>query len=277
MKVTSLTTEVYAAPHVLKMFPKRLHWPDPDSSRGRELAPLSTRYGNPKRCWETLPDGLAFQKYLEIKPDLLGYFEHHPKLMRGPDVGLSCCMVGRDKDFVRPAIIIHCEVGRYRETAATIIKAGDEWKRFKKDNPLFLLLRGPRAPSLLALRRADGDSLALYSEQIPFRFCGLSIISFPDREASSPSVATLGGIVLVDGRPYGLTVAHAVQSAASHEESTVIPEANSAGVESDYFYDSDDPDDEFYVSTIEDDQLQNVNDTREFDIVLPRFWRMDSS
>ncbi|KIW10600.1 hypothetical protein PV08_11564 [Exophiala spinifera] len=209
------------------------YWPDPDLSRGLELTPLAA---SPKvtrsfvqtiRCWTALQAGPAYQIFVtQFKPQLNIYLENDPDLMLGPRARYTCCMVGRSEYKIYPAIILHSPDESFCRKVDKIIRSSDEWKIFKKSNPLFVLITAARAPSRISPGtsphdgdEAGDDQVTVISHEPAHRLFGTSI-SF-QKSGPSPSPmggnATLGGIVFLDGVPYGLTVAHALNSSQQHD------------------------------------------------------------
>jgi hypothetical protein len=219
-------------------------WPNPASSRGRELTSLRVNYVTKIRCWEALLDGSAFTIFLKIKPSINEYLENHPDLANGPRARYTCCMVGHQEDKIRPAVIIHGPESAYMRRADTIVRKSLEWKAFKEDNPLFLLMTAARAPSRIGLEYGSESVLVYTPEVFPSLFG--TAVSFHSEQLQSIApyhAATLGGVVLLGGKLCGLTVAHAMGQPGRHNQHLSEQVSDASSVELYTFGDSDEDSD----------------------------------
>src|SRR6266480_5757548 len=115
-------------------------WHNPASSRGLELTSLRAKYMIKVRCCEALPDGSAFHIFCKIKPFINECLEAHSEWASLPRARYTCCMVGHQEDKIRPAVIIHCPDPAYLKNVDKAVRKSNEWREFKADNPLFLLM-----------------------------------------------------------------------------------------------------------------------------------------
>ena len=234
------------------------YWPDPDLSLGLELTPLATSpqvrriFVQTIRCWTALQAGPAYQIFdTQFKPQLNMYLENDPALIMGPRARYTCCMVGRSEYKICPAIILHCAEESYCRMADKIIRSSPEWKIFKKSNPLFVLITAARAPSRIAQETSshhedeagDDQQVAVISHEPVHRLFGTSISFQKSGHSPSPmgSIATLGGIVFLDGNPHGLTVAHALNPLQQHNQAHSTLNLGFPCVEMYSFGDEDEP------------------------------------
>jgi hypothetical protein len=196
----------------------RQYWPDPHLSRGTELKPLRN-YLKLIRCWEALPNGPAYEAFLEIQPYVNDCLENHPSLLRRPRAMYTCCMVGRHEDEVVPAVVLHCDDKKYCKEAGNIPNKSLEWREHINKYKPFMLLIAPHAPSRVA--QGGLGAVAYSSEMSPTLFG--SLISYEqdnNHPSHLPRMATLGGIILVSKKPYALTVAHALSDPFETDDET---------------------------------------------------------
>jgi hypothetical protein len=238
---------------VMKMsLSQQKFWPDPTSSRGRELTSLRVNYMTKIRCWEALLDGSAFTIFLKIKPSINEYLENHPDLANGLRARYTCCMVGHQEDKIRPAVIIHGPESAYMRRADNIVRKSLEWKAFKGDNPLFLLMTAARAPSRIGPEEYGSEPVLVHTPELFPSLFGTAV-SFHSEQLPSIApyhAATLGGVVLLDGKLCGLTVAHAMGQSRRHSQHLSEQASDTSSIELYTFGDSDEDSDFVFNSRI---------------------------
>jgi hypothetical protein len=126
-------------------------------------------------------------------------------------------MIGRDSAHAVPTVILGCQRRPVRKRAENLIKKSGLLDRF----PGMALKTSSTTPQPLAKGESfphlDAQADTIYTMGKPQRSCGVQIILGQTGKVSSPSArkATLGGIVQVGGKDYGLTVAHALDPASA--------------------------------------------------------------
>src|SRR5277367_4915994 len=170
------------------------YWPQPALCRGAELSNLKINHMIKVRCWEALPDGSAFGIFLQIKPHVNDYLENHPELTSGPRARYTCCMLGHQEDKIRPAVVIHCPEPAYARRADELVRKSLEWRAFKAQNPLFLLMTAARAPSRIGPEGyGSGTVLVQTPEEFPSLFgTAISFQSEQSQPVAPDHAATLG-------------------------------------------------------------------------------------
>jgi hypothetical protein len=128
-------------------------------------------------------------------------------------------MIGRDSAHAVPTLIIGCRRRTVRKRAESLIKKSGLLDRF----PGVVLKTSASTPQPLAEEESslpfDLLTDTIYAAGNPQHSCGVQIIlgqagRLPCRSAQR---ATLGGVVQVGSKDYGLTVAHALGTASTHE------------------------------------------------------------
>lgn len=128
------------------------------------------------------------------------------KARNPPVAGLHGWITGKSKVTACPTILIVCRDKHYRKVAKSLIRDGGLIDLLIEDNIYFKFMA---LPSLIKRPAGSWDNRNVYSSS---RKIGKSIIGLPIRVLSPNekqiSQSRVGGLVLVDGKPYGMTVAH---------------------------------------------------------------------
>ena len=153
----------------------------------------------------------VWEKDLETRIDELireneGYI-YKGENIRCTSISRHCWIVGRDVSSARPTVIISCSVDRIRQRTLKLISRhgileskGFELKGFSSCDVQLLT-----AASTVHLRK-NCDTLF---QGLPISLCGAEV------EADKPiRLATIGGGVVLNGKYYGVTVAHAFSERA---------------------------------------------------------------
>ena len=203
------------------------------------------------RCWEALPDGSAFAIFLEIKPHINEYLENHPGLASGPRARYTCCMVGHQEDKTRPAVIIHCPEPAYLRKADNILRKSDEWRAFRVNNPLFLLMTAARAPSRIGSEEYGSELVLVQTPELFPSLFGTAVSFYSEQPQSIAPyhAATLGGIVLLDGKLCGLTVAHAMDQSRRHNQHFLEQVSDTSSIDL-YTFGDNDEDSDFVLNSL---------------------------
>lgn len=209
----------------------------PITVRGRRKGPFLEWMQVTVRCWDA--DGPPVLSYREISEKvryLLDVDEGRDGDLRDQPCSVGFYMVGVSEELARPAIIIHCPSSDRCRRITRLIKDTKWWMDFKKRNPTFIILHSATAPRARQLAgaldmRQEPPSRAyiVYTFENLQGYCGAPIFISP--AGTPPSLrsqkATMGGIIFLDGVPYGMTVAHACShfvSNAAVAENEVPPE-----------------------------------------------------
>jgi hypothetical protein len=241
---------------VLSSKPK---WPDRKASIGDEFTPLRQRL-KIRRRWDAIGPALSafleisdeLRSFKEERDDL-DELEN-----KSPIWGWTCCMVGRTPDDARPSIIVHCQSKTCCERIIRAVQVTEWWKDFHAKYPAFSFIIASTAPRPIQLGVHASDTtpldLSVVEESMPIvegvvnvslseiqalekfaktsaldkhiQLLSVSPILIGERVALlgpgsvPPRIATIGGIILVGGTPFGLTVAHPVSP-------TFVPETPS--------------------------------------------------
>ncbi|KAL9122717.1 MAG: hypothetical protein Q9187_000736 [Circinaria calcarea] len=190
---------------------KKNSWPNPELSIGRPCPTYSTG----GCCWEAVgPARDAFNEVAEKVKDL--FQSQSDYLDEGEEDSFSFSygiwMVGWDKSHAVPTIILGCQSTAVRTKAKNILKESGLLKSF----PGIALKKTNRAPDPLAAgdeldesnNRDDVD--AIYTLKGAKEQCGIRIFlgGADNPPTQSAREATMGGIVLIDGVAYGISVSH---------------------------------------------------------------------
>jgi len=139
------------------------------------------------------------------------------QLNREP-VGWSMYMRGQDIDHAEPVLLFDCLDAKTRAKVVAIVKESQLWKVIVKKYPALRLASSARVPQECISDQVAANlpdvidaSGAVFSNGMLHYLCGVQIYVDVSKNSLSSSFrkATLGGIVLVDNVPHGITVAHA--------------------------------------------------------------------
>ena len=138
---------------------------------------------------------------------------------------------------VRPTLLIECENTTVRNKAKFIVRESSIWRRTLREHhglKLAASARGPQACGKEKSKQSEmplGNDAMVYANRFFESACGIPISVNSDLHLRD---ATLGGIVIVDSVPMGITVAHAFI------ESTLAPDSPTLKGDDGFAFDSDD-------------------------------------
>lgn len=177
-------------------------WADPELSIGIKC----NRMGG-YQCWEAIgPAKILFEQISVKISDLLE--ARVDELEEGEPLAekiimFGMYMVGKLPETARPTLVFSCQSQKPRRRAIKFLKES----AILKDQPKIALAESSIAPVILAgpgVRRTPADE---------FDDRGLPVICLSSRKR-----ATIGGYVLIDGKCYGMTVAHVFGDPSCHSE-----------------------------------------------------------
>jgi hypothetical protein len=164
--------------------------------------------------------------------------ENGAEILKGWSVGdpatiRHCWMVGYNKDFSHPTVVICCNIkGILKRSMKVIIEDG----QLKREG---FELKGLLTRDL-TLTQGRGVRLAsaFEVENTPRGLCGAGITI-----DGSSRHATIGGVIIIDGKYFGLTVAHAFVDRNTSSEQWEVPETDMQFLDSDWANQSSSDDD----------------------------------
>jgi hypothetical protein len=177
-------------------------------------------------CWEAI--GPAQELFRQVSKKIADLLDERiddleeGELHAGVFVTFGMYMIGKSPAAARPTLIISCQSAKPRRRAIKFIKESLILKGYPKmelaessicptsiSNDSLRLFSGRGSPSLpnrMDLEVGDGSSPVNPLATSLNRVCGIPIICL-----SSGKQTTIGGVVCINGKVYGLTVAHAFE------------------------------------------------------------------
>jgi hypothetical protein len=187
----------------------RQTWQDPQNSIGLSCGqfggiPCWTVKGDAKILFEQIADG--------VKELLENHMDDIEKCQTNREaVGWSMYMMGRDISHAKPVFVFDCFDRKTRTKVVEIVKKSKLWKKTIETHPALRLASHARVPqecgssaNIPSMPDVLGE---VYSDGTRHDLCGTQIYVHLSQD-SSFRVATLGGIILVNDVPHGITVAH---------------------------------------------------------------------
>ena len=239
MSYNSVTKTMVRGSAHLKSLLKPDVWPDPLDSIDLTI-PVSrerqrTKLGNLVESYFWAIKGSALAAYTSIEDDIKSCLLCRDDLYEGEtESGLpssiDCYMFGSTPETSRPCIAVSCPSKGYCRKAINVIKESDWWVHFHKEYPAFKLVRLRNRPRPKRMANFTDGAILVYSSQPRNLWSGLPVpLYFCPSEAVVPtetdiSHSTMGGIVFLNGKSYGLTIAHALRS--DHATDTVVNDAD---------------------------------------------------
>jgi hypothetical protein len=148
-----------------------------------------------------------------------------------PVAGLHGWITGRSKPTACPTIVIICRDKHYRKVAKKLIQDRDMIDLLVEDKISFKVMT---LPCFINRPAGSWDDRKVYS---PVRMIGGSIVGLPIAVSSSDGMQTsqarVGGLVLVDGEPHGMTVAHVFEEGFGDDSLSEISDSDSNEEEDD--------------------------------------------
>lgn len=188
-------------------------------------------FGASYQCWVAI--GPARELFNQISDGIKGILEDHNDDLEevqsvSSPIGWTMYMIGYrfvSSAFARPTLLLECIDSGVRKKARKIIRESRLWRDTVAQYPRIKLADCSRGPQLVGDDLAESSSThqdgnTVYVGYGIDNLCGAPILWDSGRDALSSRKATLGGIILVDGVPRGLSVAHAFNEAQeiSHAE-----------------------------------------------------------
>ena len=180
------------------------------------------------RCWTV--KGQAQIWFEEIENDIQQLLINEANVIEEcqstqEEVGWSMYMIGKNAGEAVPTLLIDCLDNKTRAVTANIIKTSEFWKSTTEKHPALRLGSSALLPQecVLKYNHANVDdriqqpgTLSVYSDANIGGLCGIQIFvnTSEDPLLSTFNVVTLGGVVLLDDVPFGLTVAQASKQEA---------------------------------------------------------------
>lgn len=178
-----------------------------------------TRFGKlvEYRFWAI--KGRALDAYSSIENDIQRCLSFRDDLFEGENESalpssIDCYMVGRKAQKASPHITISCESVKYCRKVIEIIRESDWWLRFINDFPGFKFIHLRNRPRPVRMAGHDGSAPLVYTFSHSSGISGIPLFLSPvpltEVDATRQPNSTMGGLVLVNGKLLGLTVAHAI-------------------------------------------------------------------
>lgn len=180
-------------------------WPDPTKSTGRECPKTKG-----PRCWEVIGPALQIWNNLSIPiKELLD--KNQESLEQGElkpsAISFHMWMVGSTATAANPTVVFSSKSPRQRRFAKALLK---ESKLLDNYPPGIKIMTLDKAPAIYQAANANGDvddenvsDNGIYMVDDSRGACG-SLVAF-----GSSRLATMGGVILIDGVHYGISVQHA--------------------------------------------------------------------
>lgn len=211
-------------PRILEL---RASWPDPENSIDIDgpvsIVPTSSIMGKLIDYYWWSVQGPALDAYRSIEVKIRDCLESRDDLFEGENESalpssVGCYMVGRKPAKARPCIMISCQSKIYCRKAIKILKENDWWIKFNRQYPGFSFVHMRNAPRPIRLGNGSPngvlDTKLVYTSEHSSSAYGAPLISARQENRKdgmfASAEATLGGLVYLDGVPYGLTVAHSL-------------------------------------------------------------------
>lgn len=219
-------------------------WKDSELSLGSPCASLD-RLGRYK-CWSVKEKSPAHAAWKVVSKAIISLLEDQFEHLDAgdSDLKIEMFMVGRKPVGSIPTILFSCESKTCRQKAMALVQK----KAILAAYPAVVMAECARLPKLLA--RGEQPDLpflppGVYSSG-PLKACGTPMLI--STGSSKPSCrATLGGLVTIDAKLYGITASHAFMD--PKEETTI----DDTGVDF-AFYGADDP----FESSDDDDENSEI-------------------
>ncbi|KAK0511993.1 hypothetical protein JMJ35_005121 [Cladonia borealis] len=188
-------------------------WPDPEQSIGEECLSISGL-----RCW--LPIGPALAAFEVLAKDLQDLLDKHKDALKQGEpkpraVSFNMWMTGSKPESSSPTIVFSSKSPRQRTFAKALLKDSkllDQYPgvRVKTlDRMPAIYQAGPHEPDTIETRRdstdnvpKDGSEEAIFMVDDSRGSCG-ALIAF-----GRSRLATMGGILLINGTYYGISAQH---------------------------------------------------------------------
>lgn len=194
------------------------------------------------RCWTAKgPAREIFEKIagpvktvLEARSDDLDEGQIIPRT-----IGFSLYMISLrvlSSASVHPTLLIECQNSTVRNRAKCIVRESSIWRKILREHgslKLAACARGPQACGKETYPNSDsplGNTTTVYAHRSFESPCGVPISMYGE---SHQRDVTLGGIVMVDSVPMGITVAHAFK------ESSLAPDIGLREEDDEFAFDSD--------------------------------------
>ncbi|KAL6719215.1 Protein png1 [Lecanora helva] len=198
----------------LKCELKKPLWPNPQASIGEQLPDLKGL-----QCWRVV--GPAFkimtklseqiQDLLYGHEELLQYCEPKPSML-----SFHSCMTGPCVEFAQPTIIFCSRSKRQRASAQDLFKKSkilDDYPGIKTETSHTIPVE-TSAEQAFDEVYSDASLQAILTKDGPWQPCGAPIAFEHGR------LATLGGVLVIDGDYYGMTAQHARRECSDSEDSS---------------------------------------------------------
>jgi hypothetical protein len=179
-------------------------WPEPEKSIGKLRAIIKG-----KKCWEAKGPALeAFNKVgqpiQKLLDDCRDFLEEGEEIAR--PISYQIWMVGRSVETALPTIVFTSKSKRSRTKATVIVKDSDILAEFpsiavKALSAIPAMPKADTGKDNQHPQETDEDDVSMIGS--PSHACGAPILVGGGRKA------TLGGVLLIDGRWYGITANHA--------------------------------------------------------------------
>ncbi len=136
---------------------------------------------------------------------------------------------------VHPTLLIECENSTVRNKAKCIVRESSIWRKIQREHrslKLAACARGPQACGKNTLPKSEtlGSATTVYAHRSFESPCGVPISMYGD---SHQRDATLGGIIMIDSVPMGITVAHAFKESSLTPNSCILQEDDEFAFDSD--------------------------------------------
>jgi hypothetical protein len=196
----------------------KISWPNPLDSLGDPMRPTRQHVKKRKRWGATGP---AAEAFLEICDSLQNFKESRDDLVEIENKawpwGWSFCMAGRSPEVAKPYIVVHCESKSCCLRILQVIESESWWQDFHTKYPSIGFVVDTKAPrplqmagfqQLIPMRSVVDTPIETRNIQErlerAFAFEGRQI-TLRDHDNRK---ATIGGVLIVGGRPYGFTASH---------------------------------------------------------------------
>lgn len=223
-------------------------WQEPELSIGAQCPSLD-RLGRYK-CWalkDKSPAALLWKTvYGPIITLLEDQYEHLDA--KNSELMVEMVMVGRKATNAVPTILFCSDVKITRQKAMDLVKKNG----ILACHPGVQMAESSRLPRRLALGEDSKLPVlptGVYMHRLgrPLASCGISVLI--SRDGIAPKKATIGGIVCVEDRLYGLTTAHAFHEATEADRNS-DQDLEFAFYDVDPLFDTSDEEDESVMTSI---------------------------
>lgn len=179
-------------------------WPDPEQSIGRECSKISGL-----RCWEVTGPALEIINKLSIP--IKEMLDNHQEILEQGElkpraVSFHMWMIGSAASAANPTIVFSSKSRRQRTFAKVLLKES----KLLDNYPGIKIKTLDKAPAIYQAARSnldiDSEEVAndgIYMVDDSRGVCG-SLVAF-----GNSSLATMGGVILIDNVHYGISAQHA--------------------------------------------------------------------